>query len=323
MNTRGGEEGALTARPAYCMQTHASWAAPLPDLPLRLPATPRLPRRSLNNRPLEIGTTTTNRGSIVKFVSKIVAISGKVRRWAGAGAGAALCNASIVWLLQLLLPRPVCVSSVFSHITPPWPPSPSPPPPPPTLQEVTLERTLPFAVRPEFSPRVLPRLSKVFESGVEGLTFAFKWDVYKTHHYVSSAAAAAEGRCPLLPPAVCWSGAGSTAWFLPSCDSKQIAHHHSPHTACCCWAAAPCPLPPPPTPSPPPPPPTHTHTRSTTTFSHSPSSFPPAPPTPTPPPLQEDGYNAIQFKEVYDCWARDIEIINPDNGIFIHSEGQN
>ena len=50
------------------------------------------------------------------------------------------------------------------------------------------------------------------------------------------------------------------------------------------------------------------------------------PPPPLPPlaaALQEDGYNGIQFKEVYDCWARDIRIINPDSGILIHSERSN
>ena len=44
----------------------------------------------------------------------------------------------------------------------------------------------------------------------------------------------------------------------------------------------------------------------------------------SPPPygsLQEDGYNAVQFWEVYDCWAKDIGIVNPDSGFFIHSEG--
>jgi hypothetical protein len=169
------------------MQALASCAVPLPDLPLGLPAAPRLPCCSLNNRPLDIGTTTTNRESIVKFVSKVVAISGKVRRQAGGGGGAALCGAAAVQLLQPWLPRPGGGTSVFSHNTPPASPPPAPPPSP-ALQEVTLERTLPFAVRPEFSPRLLPRLSKVSESGVEGLTFAFKWDIYKTHHYVRSAA---------------------------------------------------------------------------------------------------------------------------------------
>lgn len=31
----------------------------------------------------------------------------------------------------------------------------------------------------------------------------------------------------------------------------------------------------------------------------------------------EAGYNAIEFKEVFDCWARDVQITNPDDGIFI------
>ena len=161
------------------MQARVSWAAPLPDLPLGLLAASQPLRCSMNNRPLYIGTTTTNRGDIVRFVSKIEAINGKVRRWVGVArcaGGAPVCGASAIQLLQLLLPLPpVCASSVLSHIHPDhYHPANTP-----TLQEVTLERPLPFGVRPEFAPRLLPRTSKVYESGVEGLTIAFKWDVYK------------------------------------------------------------------------------------------------------------------------------------------------
>lgn len=48
---------------------------------------------------------------------------------------------------------------------------------------MALERPLPLAIRQDFSPVLLPRTSTVFEAGVEGVTFAFKWAPYGGHHY--------------------------------------------------------------------------------------------------------------------------------------------
>jgi hypothetical protein len=31
--------------------------------------------------------------------------------------------------------------------------------------------------------------------------------------------------------------------------------------------------------------------------------------------LQERGWNAVEFNDVYDCWARDIHTVNADNGV--------
>lgn len=36
------------------------------------------------------------------------------------------------------------------------------------LQRLLLERPLPFHVRPEYKPQLLPRTGPVYESGVEG-----------------------------------------------------------------------------------------------------------------------------------------------------------
>ncbi|PRW57063.1 band 7 [Chlorella sorokiniana] len=81
-------------------------------------------------------------------------------------------------------------------------------------QYVALERPLPFAIRQEFAPELLPQKGTVYESGIEGVTFNFRWAFYGGHHY-------------------------------------------------------------------------------------------------------EDGYNAIEFREVYDCFARDIATVNADSCVFI------
>lgn len=46
------------------------------------------------------------------------------------------------------------------------------------LQYVALERPLPFAIRPDFSPKLLPQKGTVYESGIEGVTFNFRWAFY-------------------------------------------------------------------------------------------------------------------------------------------------
>lgn len=52
----------------------------------------------------------------------------------------------------------VCASSDLPSRAPPLPP----------LQRLLLERPLPFHVRPEYKPQLLPRTGSVYESGVEG-----------------------------------------------------------------------------------------------------------------------------------------------------------
>lgn len=37
------------------------------------------------------------------------------------------------------------------------------------------------------------------------------------------------------------------------------------------------------------------------------------------PRVQENGWNAVEFKNVHDCWARDIATVNADNGILLNS----
>ena len=53
----------------------------------------------------------------------------------------------------------------------------------PLFQFVALERPLAFAIRNDFSPVLLPRTGSVYEAGIEGVTFAFKWAPYGGHHY--------------------------------------------------------------------------------------------------------------------------------------------
>ncbi|KAI3438200.1 hypothetical protein D9Q98_000637 [Chlorella vulgaris] len=48
---------------------------------------------------------------------------------------------------------------------------------------LTLERTLPFDVRPEYLPEILPQTGTVYDVGIEGLTFKFPFAYYGGHHY--------------------------------------------------------------------------------------------------------------------------------------------
>lgn len=50
-------------------------------------------------------------------------------------------------------------------------------------QVLTLERTLPFDVRPEYLPEILPQTGTVYDVGIEGLTFKFPFAYYGGHHY--------------------------------------------------------------------------------------------------------------------------------------------
>jgi hypothetical protein len=53
------------------------------------------------------------------------------------------------------------------------------------IQTVTFERPIPYDIWPEAaSVRLYSRAGNVTESGVEGLTFAFKWEPYNGHHLV-------------------------------------------------------------------------------------------------------------------------------------------
>jgi hypothetical protein len=34
--------------------------------------------------------------------------------------------------------------------------------------------------------------------------------------------------------------------------------------------------------------------------------------------VQERGWNGVELISVWDCWVRDIEIINPDSGVLLN-----
>jgi hypothetical protein len=48
---------------------------------------------------------------------------------------------------------------------------------------LVLERPLPFDVRPEFFPELLPQSGSVHDVGLEGLRFLFPYAPYGGHHY--------------------------------------------------------------------------------------------------------------------------------------------
>jgi hypothetical protein len=52
-----------------------------------------------------------------------------------------------------------------------------------SLQTLVLERPLPFDVRPEFFPELLPQSGSVHDVGLEGLRFLFPYAPYGGHHY--------------------------------------------------------------------------------------------------------------------------------------------
>jgi activating signal cointegrator complex subunit 1 len=132
---------------------------------------------------------------------------------------------------------------------------------------VSLERALPYDIQAGTNVvRFLQRpAEEPFESGVEGLTFAFRHEPYNGHHLVSASCAACPGRLLYVPCSNCrWS-----AVVLRYC-----------HCPVAVFAAF---LPP-------------TNSR-----------------------VQEKGWNAVEFKNVHDCWARDIATVNADNGILLNS----
>lgn len=65
-------------------------------------------------------------------------------------------------------------------------PSTAPPPLPAALQTVTLERMLPYSIQAGVvEVEIAERYPTVHDSGVEGITFKFKWEWYGGHHCVS------------------------------------------------------------------------------------------------------------------------------------------
>lgn len=88
----------------------------------------------------------------------------------GQGAGGAVggCTAGAVYIMQLCLSQPGCYAlpATFPH------------PSHLLLQYVALERPLPFAIRQDFAPQLLPQKGTVYESGLEGVTFQFRWAYY-------------------------------------------------------------------------------------------------------------------------------------------------
>lgn len=132
----------------------------------------------------------------VKFTTKILAIRGN--------ASAACCC-----LLLLLLAVRACLGAALLDITC-WAPScqhvpfagqqvaaglldvagsqpPRPAPPGCRLQRIKIERNLPYDINYKMNiVRFHERPRTVSESGIEGITFAFKWTWYPGHHLVSS-----------------------------------------------------------------------------------------------------------------------------------------
>lgn len=54
------------------------------------------------------------------------------------------------------------------------------------LQRVTIERYLPYDIREGLNGVKFHKLPEtVVESGVEGMTFVFNWELYAGHHLVS------------------------------------------------------------------------------------------------------------------------------------------
>lgn len=59
---------------------------------------------------------------------------------------------------------------------------------PATLQSVELERLLPYSIKAGGDEvDIAERYPTVHDSGVEGVTFKFKWEWYGGHHCVSAA----------------------------------------------------------------------------------------------------------------------------------------
>lgn len=116
---------------------------------------------------------------------------------------------------------------------------------------VELERPLPFNIRPEYSPALVPRTGTVYESGVEGLAFQFQWRPYSGHHYEDgfngiefkevSGGGTAEGGCcvqPLLAselPRFCRTGVRLLGQGHPRHQSRQRYLHRQVHGRGSAW----------------------------------------------------------------------------------------
>jgi hypothetical protein len=85
------------------------------------------------------------------------------------------------------------------------------------IQTVTFERPIPYDIWPEAaSVRLYSRAGNVTESGVEGLTFAFKWEPYNGHHLVRPGCILGVGRwfCQNGPLIVGMDPAGGRQWVV-------------------------------------------------------------------------------------------------------------
>ena len=122
------------------------------------------------------------------FVTKVVAVDGEAS-CPGCPATCRSCPRPALRTQQrgLCTCRHAAQAHLHLHSQPRTPPSPAPITR--SLQTVTLERPLPYDIKQgvnvvDFHPRSMD----VSESGVEGLTFNFRWELYAGHHKVSSTA---------------------------------------------------------------------------------------------------------------------------------------
>lgn len=110
----------------------------------------------------------SNREMVVRFPVKITALQGQARLGQGRAVGlrsASVDEAEQLQTIRSITPCLHCCPSLCCCASAP-------------LQYVALERPLPFAIRPDFSPKLLPQKGTVYESGIEGVTFNFRWAFY-------------------------------------------------------------------------------------------------------------------------------------------------
>ncbi len=103
---------------------------------------------------------------VVRFPVKITAIQGQARRAEQQGTAAlkhAVKETSATALGSVAASHKLSAPGHFVPLC---------------LQYVALERPLPFAIRPDFNPELLPQKGTVYESGIEGVTFNFRWAFY-------------------------------------------------------------------------------------------------------------------------------------------------